>query len=164
MARIRSVHPDICVSETMAELPAELERTFTRLLTHCDDEGRCLDIPRLVKAAIYPLHDDITADVLDAEMALLADAGLIWRYEARGKRYIEVCSWGEYQHPQRPKKSKCPPCPRAVRDAYMQKRGHGADGAWTGGEKEDACATDTRDVTDITDITSRLADARAALS
>jgi hypothetical protein len=115
MARIRSVHPDICVSETMAALPAELERTFVRLWTHCDDHGRCLDIARLIKAAIYPLHDDVTVDLLDWELSQLAEAGLLWRYEANGKHYVEVRSWTEFQKPQRPRESKFPPCPRHVR-------------------------------------------------
>lgn len=109
MARIRSVSPDLCVSETMAELPATLERTFVRLWTHCDDDGRCVDNPRLIKAAIYPLHDAITAPVLEGELAALADAGLILRYEVNGKRYLLVRSWGQYQHPKNPAKSKCPP-------------------------------------------------------
>lgn len=106
MARIRSVHPDICVSPTMAELPAHLERTFVRLWTHCDDHGRCLDIPRLIKAAIYPLHDDMTAEVLDDELEQLRKAGLVIRYQGDGKALLAVRSWGEYQHPNRPRPSK----------------------------------------------------------
>lgn len=113
MARIRSVHPDICVSASMAELPANLERTFVRLWTHCDDEGRCIDEPRLIKAALYPLHDDITADMLDDELNELAEAGKVIRYVAEGKRVLTVRpdSWCEYQKPQRPTRSKLPGLP-----------------------------------------------------
>jgi hypothetical protein len=152
MGRIRSVHPDICVSEPMAGLPAELERTFIRLWTHCDDDGRCADSSKLIKAAIYPLHDEITFERLDYELDLLAEAGLIWRYEVRAKRYIEVCSWGEYQHPQRPRKSKIPACPRAVRDTYATTRGGDMEESWTGGEKEHAGDTSTREPLDITSL------------
>lgn len=109
MPRIRSVHPDICVSDTLADLPAELERTFVRLWTHCDDEGRCKDSPKLIKAALYPLHDDMTWERLDGELDSLADKGLIVRYVAGRDRYLAVRSWGEYQHPQRPKASIIPP-------------------------------------------------------
>ena len=108
MSRIRSVHPDICLSTTMAELQARYERTFVRLWTHCDDHGRCVDNSRLIKAAIYPLLDTMTPDVLDDELKVLADAGLILRYETAGKRCIQVVSWGEFQHPNRPKDSKLP--------------------------------------------------------
>jgi len=109
MARIRSVHPDICVSDTLAGLDAELERTFVRLWTHCDDEGRCRDNPKLIKAALYPLHDDVTWERLDVELDCLDAKGLIVRYEVAGQRYLAVRSWGEYQHPQRAKASNIPP-------------------------------------------------------
>ena len=118
MARIRSVHPDICVSETMAQLPAHLERTFVRLWTHCDDHGRCLDNVRLIKAAIYPLHDDMTPDTLELDLDALTDAGLIARYEDDGKRCIAVLSWEEYQHPNRPSDSKLPPPPDVATDTH----------------------------------------------
>jgi hypothetical protein len=134
MARIRSVHPDICVSETMAALPAELERTFVRLWTHCDDEGRCIDSPKLIKAAIYPLHDDVTAEKLNEELYELDAAGLVSRYMVGEKRYLQVLSWGEFQHPQRPKKSKFPPLPGTGADVYATRHGQGREESWTGVE------------------------------
>lgn len=106
MPRIRSIHPDICVSDTMAELPANLERTFLRLLTHCDDEGRCEDRVKIIKAAIYPLHDAVTVKVLDSELTALHNAGVILRYESAGQGLIQVVSWDEYQHPQKPRPSR----------------------------------------------------------
>ena len=72
MARIRSVKPELCTSETMAEVSAEAERTFVRLWTHCDDEGRCKDNPKLLKAALFPLHDDCTSPV--GEMRKLCES------------------------------------------------------------------------------------------
>jgi hypothetical protein len=113
VARIRSVHPDICVSETMAELPAELERTFVRLWTHCDDYGRCVHNPRLIKAALYPLHDCVTATQIESELMDLEERGLIASYEVDGITYLYVRSWSEYQHPQRRSKSRCPVPPDA---------------------------------------------------
>lgn len=109
MARIRSVHPDICQSETMAALDARLERTFVRLWTHCDDEGRCEDRPKIIKAAIYPEHDGQTPEIIDAELAMLAEDNLLIRYESGGKRYIQVRSWHKYQKPQKKRPSKYPP-------------------------------------------------------
>jgi len=132
MARIRSVKPEICLSETMAQLPAELERTFVRLWTHCDDEGRCRDNPRLIKAAIYPLHDDIDHVRLDVELTNLADVGLIVRYALDGVRYLAVPSWREHQHPQRPQQSKIPPPPEPSdlrTDDVEHDRGRLADGS-----------------------------------
>lgn len=123
MPRIRSVHPHICVSDTMASLSAELERTFTRLWTHCDDAGRCEDRPKIIKAAIYPLHDEITPETLDKELAALTDANLLIRYEVDGRKYIAVTSWDEYQHPQRAKPSVYPPPPGTVDESSATSNG-----------------------------------------
>lgn len=108
MARIRSVKPEICESETMARLSAEVERTFVRLWTHCDDHGRAKDHPGLIKAALFPLHDDVTPDVVDSHLAALAAEGLIVRYTVGGKRWLACPSWAEHQHPQKPRPSKVP--------------------------------------------------------
>lgn len=111
MARIRSVTPGICTSETMASLSAEVERTFVRLWTHLDDEGRCVDHPKLIKAALFPLHDEVTAAVVDAHLAELEQAGCLVRHESAGQRYLAVPSWGQHQHPQKARPSTIPPPP-----------------------------------------------------
>lgn len=116
MARIRSVKPEICESETMARLSAEVERTFVRLWTHLDDQGRAKDNPHLIVAALFPLHDDVTAAVVDVHLAALAAEGLIVRYEVDGTRYLACPSWSEHQHPQKPRPSKIPAPPVGVPD------------------------------------------------
>lgn len=110
MARIRSVHPEICVDETLPEVSAHAERTFVRLWTHCDDEGRCIDNARLIKAALYPLHDDMTPEQVDHDLKELAHHGLIWRYEAEGKRLLcaKPGPWSNWQKPKHPQGSKLP--------------------------------------------------------
>lgn len=114
MARIRSVHPNICVSETMATLPAELERTFVRLWTHCDDYGRALDNARLIKAALYPLNDEMTPERVDKDLDQLVRVGFIRRYEVDGRRYLVVVNWDTYQKPQKKVDSKLPEPPEHV--------------------------------------------------
>jgi|GEM_PF-2620615 len=109
MGRIRSIHPDACASETLARLTASEERTFYRLLTYCDDFGRALANPKLIKAAIYPLHDDMSPIEVAADLQGLAAAGVLRFYTVDGKAYLTITSWGEYQHPQKPSKSKFPP-------------------------------------------------------
>jgi len=108
MARIRSVKPELCTSETMAEVSAVAERTFIRLWTHCDDEGRCKDNPKLLKAALFPLHDDVTTADVDAHLWELSDCGLIVRYSIDGDPYLHVPSWHEHQKPQKRQVSKLP--------------------------------------------------------
>jgi hypothetical protein len=52
----------------------------------------------------------------------MAEAGLIVRYTVNEKHLIEVCRWGDFQHPQKPKPSTFPPAhsasTRRVRDEY----------------------------------------------
>jgi len=111
MARIRSIWPGICQSQDMASLPANLERTYVRLWTHCDDKGRAVDNPRLIKAALYPLNDEQTWQVVDAELAELDRRGFIVRYEVDGAFYLAVLAWEKYQKPQKPVPSRIPPLP-----------------------------------------------------
>lgn len=161
MPRIRSVHPDICVSETMANLPANLERTFVRLWTHCDDEGRCEDRPRIIKAAIYPLHDDMTWEAVSDDLDGLVEAGLVVRYSVEGRGYVQICGWDEYQHPQRPRPSEYPNVDRAdgpIREPSAKRRVHVPDvhvsgegdgeGAWRGSMEVAPIASSRNEVWD----------------
>lgn len=122
MARIRSVHFAICEDETLATITAEAERTFVRLWTHLDDEGRCLDNPRLIRAAIYPLHDVSDADV-DDDLAELASAGLVIRYEVDGKHYLSAkpASWAEWQKPRHKYPSKHPSHDLSTTPSYVRR-------------------------------------------
>jgi hypothetical protein len=110
MARIRSVHPALCTDDVLSSVSARAERTFVRLWTQCDDEGRTVDDPRLLKASLYPLHDDVTAAVVDADLCELVAAGLVYRYVVAGRRYLTAKpdSWKRYQKPRRSIESKLP--------------------------------------------------------
>lgn len=119
MARIRSVKPELCTSETMAAVSAVAERTFVRLWTHCDDEGRCKDNPKLLKAALFPLHDDVTAAHLDAHLWELSGHGLIVRYSVDGDPFLHVPSWHDHQKPQKKQVSKLP-APDQADDVAVQ--------------------------------------------
>lgn len=127
--RIRSVHPDLCVDDTLAGVSAEAERTFCRLWTHLDDDGRCLDNPKLLKAALYPLHDGVTAESIDGELAELERSGVLLRYESDGKRYLSAkpAAWGRYQKPRHPQPSKYPAPPKPSRPARQSRRTPTAD-------------------------------------
>lgn len=115
MGRIRSIHPDVTKSLTLADMGrdaearARMERTFFRLLTQCDDDGRIVDDLRLLKGLLYPVHEEVTRDSLADELWGLAEAGLIDRYTtAANENVLQVVSWAEFQHPQRPTPSKLP--------------------------------------------------------
>lgn len=110
MPRIRSIKPEFFTSLTIADLTPEQRLTFIGLWTHVDDEGRCVDDARLIKAAVWPLDDRTAADV-EKDLGVLSEASLILRYALNQKRYLAVRSWSEHQKINRPTASKLPPPP-----------------------------------------------------
>jgi hypothetical protein len=115
VSRIRSIHPDICIDEKLAEMDnARVERTFMRLWTYCDDDGRALDNPRLIKAALYPLLDSMTVEAVEEDIALLTEKGFVIRYESAGREYLFVPSFAKWQRPNRKVESKYPAPPHGV--------------------------------------------------
>ena len=107
MARIRTIKPDFFTSLTIADLTQEARLTFIGLWTHVDDEGRCVDDARLVKAAVWPL-DERTAKDIDVDLWEISDAGLVLRYTVGAKKFIAVTGWKEHQRINRPTPSKFP--------------------------------------------------------
>ena len=111
MARIRTIKPEFFTSRSNAELPMSARLTFIGLWTYADDNGRGADDPRLVKAALWPLEDKHTAAKVEADLAALADAGKILRYEVDGDRWLQIVKWGDHQRINRPSKCVIPPPP-----------------------------------------------------
>jgi hypothetical protein len=112
MARMRTIKPEACTSESLAELPRAIRWTFACLWTHCDDEGRAVRNARLIKAAVYPLDDEMTPDAVAFDLAELERIGAVCFYEVDGREYLHIPSWSEHQHPNRPVPSKLPACPK----------------------------------------------------
>lgn len=107
MARIRTIKPEFFTSLTIADLTPEQRLTFIGLWTHVDDEGRCVDDPRLIKAALWPLDDRTAADI-EIDLKALSESSLITRYVVRRKRYLAVTNWHEHQKINRPSPTKLP--------------------------------------------------------
>jgi len=108
MARIRTVKPSFFTSLTIAELSVAARLTFIGLWTHCDDEGRCLDDPRLIKAALWPLDDSVTPQKVSGYVDEVALAGLVSRYTVGDRAYIQVNGWDEHQRINRAMPSPIP--------------------------------------------------------
>lgn len=121
MPRIRSVHPDICTDEVLATTSAEAERLFVRMWTHLDDDARCIDNPKLLKAALFPLADEVTAETIGTWLAELIDKGLLARYTAGERSFLTAKpeAWHRWQKPRRhvPSKLPGPECADIVRTA-----------------------------------------------
>lgn len=112
MARIRTIKPEFFTSEVVASLPLRARLTWIGIWTHADDEGRCRDNAKLIKAAVYPLDDLPAADV-EEDLDALADRGLIQRYEVEGKHYFHIPGWHEHQYINKPTPSRLPDPPGA---------------------------------------------------
>jgi len=110
MARIRTIKPTFFTSLSIAPLSLAERLTFIGLWTHVDDDGRCIDDARLIRAAIWPLDDRTMADI-ERDLCTLRDASLISRYTVNERSYIAVCGWREHQVINRPVASKLPAPP-----------------------------------------------------
>lgn len=109
MARIRSIKPGFFTSLDIADLQRHTRLHFAGLWTYADDHGRGIDDPRLIKAAIWPLDDDITTDDIERMQDELAKHDRIVRYTVAGRRYFEVRKWHDHQKPNRRADSSIPP-------------------------------------------------------
>jgi len=107
VARIRTIKPEFFTSLTVASLSLHARLTFIGLWTHVDDEGRCVDDARLVKAAVWPLDDRVSADV-ETDLKELSESSLIARYKVGDRSFLAVTGWREHQRINRPTKSKLP--------------------------------------------------------
>lgn len=108
MARIRSVKPEFFTSLDIADLSITARLMFIGLWTHADDEGRFVDEPRIVKGALFPLDDHITATVIEDILTELAANKRLIRYQYDGKHFAEIQGW-HHQKIDRRTASKLPP-------------------------------------------------------
>lgn len=112
MPRMRTLKPEAASSESLCQVEPAIRWTFAMLWTYQDDEGRGALNPRLIKAAIYPLDDDMTPDVVEHHLKDLERVGCICFYSVSGRNYLHVPAWNEHQHPNRKVPSRIPECPK----------------------------------------------------
>lgn len=110
MPRKRMIHPGFFASEQLAACPRDARITFAGIWVHADDKGRMKDNAALIKAAVWPLDDDITRADVAAHLVALAAQGLLCRYET-DQPLLHVVKWAEHQKINHPTPSKLPPCP-----------------------------------------------------
>lgn len=110
MARIRTIKPEFFTSDTVSALPLRARLTWIGLWTHCDDYGRCRDNVKLIKAAVWP-QDSISLREIEDDLDALIKHGVLFRYHANEKNYLQVTAWTEHQKVDRPSKSNLPEPP-----------------------------------------------------
>ena len=108
MARIRSIKPEIRISEKVNSWPVEIRYFWIMLWGYVDDHGRGRDNAKLIVADSYPLDDAITNKDVEKWLSILERSGVIYRYEVDGSRYLLITNWLEHQRPAHPAKSVIP--------------------------------------------------------
>ncbi len=95
MARARNIKPGFFKNEQLADLPFEYRILFQGLWCEADRDGRLEDRPKRIKAEVFPY------DAVDVDTGLnaLQAAGFIVRYDAGGRRCIEVLNFAKHQNP-----------------------------------------------------------------
>lgn len=116
MPRIRTIKPEFFGSLTIGRLSLRARLTAIGLLPYVDDAGRGLDEPRLIKAAVWPLddeirHEDVADDLSELEAVRWLER---WTDEETGRPLLRVRSFLEHQRINRPTPSKLPPSPEEL--------------------------------------------------
>lgn len=107
MARARNIKPGFFKNELLVELPFEFRLLFIGLWTMADRAGRLEDRPTKVRMELFPAD---SVDV-DAGLQSLHDAGFVERYQANGKRYVQILAWAKHQNPHKKEAESCIPSP-----------------------------------------------------
>lgn len=95
MARARNLKPSFFTNDVLAEIDPLGRLLFQGLWCLADREGRLEDRPKKIKAELLP-YDDCDADRM---LQQLHDREFILRYEACGKRFIQVLAFSKHQNP-----------------------------------------------------------------
>jgi hypothetical protein len=132
MARIRTIKPEFCQSESMGRISREARLLFVQMWTLADDAGRLRASSRMLASLLYPYDDDVPG-LINAWLSELEDQGCILQYEADNTRYAEICNWLDHQKIDRPSPSKIPsfdegsPATREV-SRSIETEGNGREG------------------------------------
>ena len=114
MARTRNLKPAFFKNEDLAECDPIVRLLFAGLWTLADSEGRLECRPKRIKAELFPYdHCDV-----DAMLAQLASLGFVLVYEVEGKKYLEIPTFSQHQHPHHSEK---PTCPAPLRQGVARK-------------------------------------------
>lgn len=112
MARIRTIKPELFISETLALVSLQAERTFTGLLTQADDRGRMRDSSAILNGALWPCRPEHTIQDMTNDIDELVGVGLLCRYTVDNKKYLHFPTWDEHQKISHPStRNLAPPCP-----------------------------------------------------
>ena len=94
----RLIHPGDPQDERLAGLALSAAYTYAYLPTVLDDAGRGRDQPALLNGRLWPLRaDEHPTTAMAADLAGLAEAGLVCRYTVGGQPYLHLPEWADRQ-------------------------------------------------------------------
>ena len=94
----RLIKESVCTSDTINGLTWFQEVFFYRLITICDDYGRMDARPPILKGRLFPLKEDLRSGEIGKALDALQAAGLIQKYMADGKPYLQITTWEHHQN------------------------------------------------------------------
>lgn len=97
MSRKRTLNAQQCTDDDVVQVSIFARYVFAFLPCFADREGRLDDKPRALRSAILP-EESVDMDALLNE---LVKANLVIRYDANGRRYIQIRSFAKHQAPHR---------------------------------------------------------------
>lgn len=120
--RSRNIKPDLWKDPELAELPLEARYLFPGLWCMADCEGRLEDVPKRIKAEIYPYDESISAGRVHELLQLLADGGFIIRYLSGIRSYIQIRNFLRHQNPHKNERDKGSQIPEPAADDLVPKK------------------------------------------
>jgi hypothetical protein len=110
--RIRSTKPEFWRSERVAGVSWDARLVLKGLESFVDDNGVGKDDLALIVADVFPrdLSRNPTGTLQKVSEALdhLSSAGLLWRYEVDGTRFLYVAFWESIQRIEKPTRGRFP--------------------------------------------------------
>ena len=110
--RIRSTKPEFWRSERVSSVNWDARLVLKGLESYVDDNGVGKDDLALIVADVFPRdlsrNPPGTLQKVSEAIGTLADAGLLWRYEADGTKLLFVAFWESIQRIEKPTKGRFP--------------------------------------------------------
>lgn len=110
--RIRSTKPEFWRSERIASVDWAARLVLKGLESYVDDNGVGKDDLALIVADVFPRdlsrNPTGTLQKVSEAMTSLAEAGLLWRYEASGTKLIFISFWEQIQRIEKPSTGRLP--------------------------------------------------------
>lgn len=101
MARIRSIKPEFCTSDQLADCSPTARLLFVLMWMHCDDGGVHQASEKRLRMECFP-GDSFSKEQVREWIDELITAGLLAEFEAHGERYWYVTGWEKHQKIDKP--------------------------------------------------------------